>query len=488
VGWTAGVSLVAVVVMAFLLPMGDALDEAEHAYRIYQLSIGRLYPQWFSCVAHPGIAACTGEVGRLVPHRRVGGRIDASLFHVLYQLSRWSQTRQGTHFNPHSYTDFAAATLGGRATNLAHFENTALYSPLNYVPQIVVFWVARHLTASVLTTLFAARLVSGLVWAALVTWSVALMRRWRWLWSVAVLVPTALAQGATFSSDSLVLGVVAVAIAYALRLADAGAPLRLAQWARLSILGLALGLLKFPVPLVSVAIAVIVWPVIGSGRARGGALAVLLVPCVAAAAWWNVKVNSYFLPYRNTVFDALDRRYISPPQQIHHVLTHLIDVPGVLWNTLADGRLVQVDGLVATYGTLSLSGWFAVPWLAAFAALVAITPERAGLSRRNRVALGGALVLIVIATAMAQYLTWNGVGAATIQGVQGRYFAPLLVLLLPLLVGAVRLRRRPPEWVPAVAAMTITAVGAVVLFEATAWSYYHQPVWQVVPRVASALL
>jgi uncharacterized membrane protein len=474
--------------MTFLVPMGDALDEAEHAYRIYQLSIGRLYPLWFSCVRHPGIAACTGQLGHLVPHRRVGGRIDASLFHVLYTLFHWSETRQGTHFNPHSYTDFAAATLGGHATNLAHFENTALYSPLNYVPQIAVFWIARHLTASVLTTLFVARLVSGLVWAGLVTWSVSLMRRWRWLWSVAVLVPTALAQGPTLSSDSIVLGVVAVAVAYALALAHAGEPLRPAALARLSILGLALGLLKFPAPLVIAAIAVILWPVAGSGRTRAGVLAAVLAPCLAVAAWWNLKINAYFLPYRNTVFNAVDRRYISPPQQIHHVLTHLIDMPALLWNTLSGGRLLQVDGLVATYGTLSLSGWFAVPWLAAVAALVVAAPERPGASRRNRAALGGVLVAIVIITAFAQYLTWNGVGASTIQGIQGRYFAPLLVLVLPLLVGAVRLRRTPPDWFLPVAAMTITTVGAIVLFEATAWSYYHQPLWQVVPRVASTLL
>lgn len=490
VAWTAGVALLAAVLMTFLVPMGDVLDEAEHAYRIYQLSIGRLYPQWLSCVRHAAVAACTGQTGRLVPHRRVGGRVDAALFHVLFKLFHWSLTRQGTHFNPHSYTDFVNATLGGKATNFAHFENTVLYSPLNYAPQIVVFWFARHVNAGVLATLFAARLVSGLLWAGLVTWSVALMRRWRWLWSVAALVPTALAQGPTLSSDSVELGLVAVTLAYALRLLHAGEPLRRSQAARLVALGMMLGLLKFPVALLVVAVAAITWPLWGVGRARVRGVALLTVPCLALAAWWTLNIDAYFLPYRNTVFNVADRQYISQSGQLHHVLSNVVAMPGLFWNTLIDGRLLQVDGLVATDGTHWLSAWFAVPWLVAFAALVLTSGELERPSRRTRGALGALLVLMLLATAFAQYLTWNGVGASSIEGIQGRYFTPLLVLAIPLAAGAVRvrLRRPPPPWFEAAGAMTVTAVAAVILLQATASTYYHQPVWQAAGRVASALL
>src|ERR1700689_1131833 len=107
---------------------------------------------------------------------------------------------------------FARLTLGRSSMLFAHFENTLLYSPGSYIPQIPAFWFRRVLSAGVLTTLFTARLVAGLVWMALVTASVALMRRWRWLWAMAVLVPTALAQGPTLSADSMTFGIVAVAV------------------------------------------------------------------------------------------------------------------------------------------------------------------------------------------------------------------------------------------------------------------------------------
>lgn len=485
--WTAAVSLVAVLWMTFVMPMGDALDEAEHAYRAYQLALGHLFPQFFSCVAHPKAAACTAQTGRLVPLRRVGGQIDTAFYHVLHRLFRESLTSQGTHFNPASYAAFFKLTLGGPSTVFAHFENTVLYSPLNYAPQTVVFFFGRVLSAPVLATLFIARLIAGLVWAALVTSSVALMRRWRWLWVTVVLVPTALAQGPSLSSDSVVFGVVSVAVAYALRLAHAGEPLRRSQIARLSALGLALGLLKFPIPLVAFAVAVLVWPLIGRGRARSVALAALVGPCLAATAWWNATIDKYFLPYRNTVFNASERHYISQHAQVHYILTHLVEVPGLLWKTLTVGRLFQVDGTVGTYGTHFFSGWFAVPWLIVAALFVLTYAERDGPPPRMRVALAGLLVVCLLVTVFALYLTWNGVGAPYIQGVQGRYFAPLLVLFVPLLVGAVRVSWSAPPWAAPAAAMTLSGVGALFLFETTAWTYYHQAAWQVAPRVVSQL-
>jgi putative effector of murein hydrolase LrgA (UPF0299 family) len=72
-------------------------------------------------------------------------------------------------------------------------------------------------------------------------------------------------------------------------------------------------------------------------------------------------------------------------------------------------------------------------------------------------------------------------------GIQGRYFAPLLVLFIPLLVGAVKLPWRLPDWFVPAAVITISSVGALVLFESTAWTYYHQPAWQVLPRVVNVL-
>jgi uncharacterized membrane protein len=285
----------------------------------------------------------------------------------------------------------------------------------------------------------------------------------------------------------VVLGVVAVAVAYALRLAHAGETLRRSQVARLALAGLALGLLKLPIPLVAGAIALIVWPLLGRGGARRWSLAALALPCIAAAVWWNLTIDAYFLPYRNTVFAARLRKRISQHGQIHYIVTHVIDMPALLWNTLSSGQLFQVSQLAGSYGTHSFRGWIAAIWIVGAVTLALTFGERDGPTRRVRSGLAALLAVCLIVTALALYLTWNAVGASSIEGIQGRYFAPLLVLFVPLLVGVVRVPWRLPEWVGPAAAMTISGAGAVVLFESTAWTYYHQPLWQVVPRVVNVL-
>jgi hypothetical protein len=485
--WTAVVSLIGVLFMTFVLPIGDGLDEAEHAFRAYQLSLGHLYPQFISCARHPKPVGCLGQFGRLVPHRRVGGYINKPFYLVLHRLFRLTLGPQGTHFNPNSYEQYMSYALSGSNSVFPHFENTALYSPLNYLPQTVVFYFARVVSAPVLATLFIARLTAGLLWAAMATWSVALMRRWRWLWALAVLVPTALAQGPSLSADSIVLGIVAVSLAYAFRLAHAGEPLRRSQLARLVALGVLLGMLKFPIPLVVAAMIVILWPLIGRGWARTGVVAAMAVPCLAIAAWWNDTIDRYFLPYRNTVFNAPLRVNINQHAQVHYLLSHLIDIPALLGKTLIEGRMFQLGGLVGTYGTHVFIGWGAGLWLVAAVALALVHPEREPPSRATRVWIAIVLVACLVITVFALYLTWNAVGDSVIMGIQGRYFAPLLVLFIPLLVGAVKLPWRLPDWFVPAAVITISSVGALVLFESTAWTYYHQPAGQVLPRVVNVL-
>jgi hypothetical protein len=108
-------------------------------------------------------------------------------------------------------------------------------------------------------------------------------------------------------------------------------------------------------------------------------------------------------------------------------------------------------------------------------------------ARRLRAWLAVVLAAYLLAAALAIYLTWTAVGAAQIQGMQGRYYTPVLVLLVPLLAGLGGARLRLGERAVARTAMLVSGVYAIVLFAHTAEFYYRQAPWQVVPRVVSAL-
>lgn len=485
--WTAAIAILSVLYMTLVVPLGVGPDEPEHAYRAFQIALGHLFPQLVSCVGHPHLVACRGASGPLAPSSRAGGPLPPALIATFDQLYKLVHHGLAVHFQPNGYRRLLGTLLGGKASKFGNFENTALYSPVNYLPEIATFWIAQHTSESVLGALFSARLLTGLVWAALVTSAVAIAPRWKWLFSMVVLVPTALSQSAVINADAASLGVVALTAAYALRAAEGEEPLRRRQVAVLAILGLVLGLMKLPLILVLVGALALTWHRLGHGRERLARLAVVTVPGLAAAIWWNVASNAYFVPYRDVVYGPATRALISQPRQEHYLLSHLDKLPVILWTTAIHGHLFMLWEVVGTLGEAGLPEWFAIVWLVLFATL-AIGSEGPGIGRGARVWLAAMLAVYLLGTALALYVTWTGVGAGAISGMHGRYFTLVLIFAVPLLaaLGGGRIRHR--ERAIAAAAMSITVLSAVTMFVYASYHYYGQGPWQVVPKLTSVLL
>ena len=485
--WTAAIATLSVLYMALVVPLGSGPDEPEHTYRVFQLVGGNLLPSLVSCVGHLTRSACLGDTGRLAPPNRAGGQVPAVLVATFDQLYHvFHHGLHPIHFKASDYLKLLGSTLGGNGHRFANFENTALYSPVNYLPETVVFWIARHTSESVIAALFTARLLTGIVWAALVTAAVAVTPRWKWLFSLVVLVPTALSQSAVINADAASLGVVALTAAYALRLADRGVPPRAHQLALLALLGLVLGLMKLPLILVLVAVLAILWPVLGAGRKRASRAGMIALPGVAASVWWNIASNAYFVPYRNIVYGTADRVAISQHAQERYLLAHIDKLPVILWSSAVHGHLFMLWEVVGTLGEVGLPEWFAIVWIVLFVVL-AIGSEGPGIGRAARWWVAGVLAAYFLGTALALYLTWSQVGAAGISGMHGRYFTLVLVFAIPLIagLGGGRIRHQPRAI--AAAAVIISGLSAATMFVYAAYHYYGQGPWQVVPKLTSVL-
>jgi uncharacterized membrane protein len=485
--WTAAIAILSVLYMTLVVPLGAGPDEPEHTYRAFEIALGHLFPQLVSCVGHPQLVACRGASGHLAPPLRAGGPLPPALIATFDELYKLLHHGLAIHFQPSAYSHVLGTVLGGKPSKFGNFENTALYSPVNYVPEIVIFWIAQHTSESAVAALFSARLVTGLIWAALVTWAVALTPRWKWLFSMVVLIPTALSQGAMINADATSLGVVALTAAYALRAADGDGPLRRRQLVVLSVLGLVLGLMKLPLIVALAGVLALVWRRLGDGRERLARLAVVTVPGLAAAIWWSAASNAYFVPYRDIVYGPATRAFISQSRQEHYMLSHLDKLPVILWHSAIHGHLFMLWEVVGTLGEAGLPEWFAIVWLVLFVAL-AIGSEGPGVGRASRGWLAAMLAVYFLGTALALYVTWSGVGASAISGMHGRYFTLVLIFAVPLLaaLGGGRIRHR--ERAIASAAMLITALSAGTMFFYASYHYYGQGPWQVVPKLTSVLL
>jgi uncharacterized membrane protein len=302
-----------------------------------------------------------------------------------------------------------------------------------------------------------------------------------------VLVPTALAQGADISADSFSLGLIALTTAYALRLADRGTPLGRREVGRLALLGLAIGLLKFPLVVVLVAIVAILWRVLGAGAERRGRVAAIVLPGAVAAAWWDVASNAYFVPYRDVVYRARSRVHLSEAAQEHHLISHFYDLPSLLWNTATGPGLFKLNQLVGQVGQMGLPEWFAIIWLVFFVTLACGSLDGGELPARARRWIGGTLVVYFLATVLALYATWTAVGASAVSGMHGRYLTLVLILALPLLGGLARGRIAIGERLTGYVVMAVSAICVIALFSYTSSHYYGDAPWSAVARVSSVL-
>ncbi|MCR4326186.1 MAG: DUF2142 domain-containing protein, partial [Candidatus Roizmanbacteria bacterium] len=126
----------------------------------------------------------------------------------------------------------------------------------------------------------------------------------------------------------------------------------------------------------------------------------------------------------------------NPPEQLAVLLQHPLTIPTLLANTvLAKGWFY----LLSTVGTLGMleyrisAGVYALYAVYAAAVIIRSKKERT-VTRPIRYYLLGTVLLEILYLMLILYVTWTTVGNPVVEGIQGRYFWPLIPLIGILLV------------------------------------------------------
>jgi uncharacterized membrane protein len=306
---------------------------------------------------------------------------------------------------------YAAQEWGGLVP--AEFYNTGIYPPLFYVPAAAALGAARALHLSVLHGIMAARIATGLASIAVGALAVALADATAlWLFAV-LLLPMSLAMDAAVSQDGLLLACSALAAALCLRLRynpphghwlPASLTLALVGMARPPYAAFALVLLAARLP----------W------RTRLCAVGVALAPVLA---WSAVSAPHVAVPvFPNGTPD--------PAAQAHlllHAPWRVFPVFVSTWHAYGGRLLHEVIGRLGWLDVDLPEAYHDAAWaMLALAALVTC-----GTGGWPRVSFWGLISLLVAAfgLAMFEYLAWSLPGSPVIDGLQGRHFVPLVLML-----------------------------------------------------------
>lgn len=341
------------------------------------------------------------------------------------------------------------------------YRTAAFVTPVSYLPQVAGIAIARWLGAPALGLLYAARLANLLAGTLLIALALRWLPSFPWLMTMLALTPMALFLRASASADTL-----NMAVAFLLAGTVAGLAWGEEKQGRWRDIGLvtacsaALCLSKpFYVPLVLLALLI---PAARFPGGRRGPFLLLYVAIIAAAFVLAMStagtVDISIRPdapvdsdrqIQDALSDPLGTALILAEDYLHHGRRYVAQIVGQLgW---LDTNLPKPF----LWGYAIVLGWLAL-----------VDTRRSVEVRLWQRALLGLVVLATLALVSAsQYAFWTPYGADWVEGVQGRYFLPLV----PAAVWILHTRRFPanPAWLdrvlPGLSLLAIAIALGVVL-------------------------
>ncbi len=416
-------ALLSGLVLSVLNPPMQGPDEGAHLRRAYQLSEGQV-------LAH----GANGDLGGELPVSLRTGALREWGRICLHPERR--VTRQ-------AIDDLLAEPLAPSTIEFMDFRNTAVYSPVPYLPQALILAPARLAEARPVLLLYLARFAGFAAWSGLVFFAIRATPAGKWSMAMVALSPVAMVQGTVLNADSVTNGLGFVTLALGLRVA-LGPRGRHVGWREVCVFTLASALLavcKFVyAPLVLLILAL---ERERTASAKQHAAMLGFAIGVTAIAWlgWSIAAARLRLPPvpLQPVLGG------QSPTALHSgraavllsAFRHPLDFVAMVARTAIHDR-VWVRGMSWVDWNVVLPGAFT--W-AGFVLLIAVaivdTDPEHPVSARLRVLAATAALLSLLGAYLIHFMMWTVPGDRYIGGVHGRYAIPVAPAML-LALGAGR--------------------------------------------------
>ncbi len=418
--------LCAVIAFTVITPPFQVPDEVGHFWRAESIAYGTILPRM----------SPTGAIAELP-------KDVASLVHVFWK-GAGNVRMTGDDFH-------RARWVRVEGENPVPVRFPAGYTPIPYVPQIAAALIARATHAIPLVTFYLGRLFNALAYVGLLALAIRITPVLRWLFAAAALLPMALYLAASWSPDAMTIAVSFLFTAALLR--------GVKTWRDLTfvaITGAVVGLCKPAYFLV--ALLALVVPVT---RASWRVVILVLTAAGVAVAMWNAA--RAFVPAARPGVRVDAAAQIDcmrgDPAVFRDAIVHELRLHGYEYAEQGVGRLglleIRLPALIVPAELLLLllcawSGAAAIPARVRLIALLVVIGTIAGI-------------------ALSSYLGWTAVCARQIDGVQGRYFLPIVPLIFAV-VSAPLLKR---EAIAAVAVPGLSAIANAAALGVVIARYYR---------------
>ena len=310
------------------------------------------------------------------------------------------------------------------------FSNLSIYSPVSYVPQGLGIGIARHLTSNVAVIAYSGRLMNWLFITLILCAAIRIIPVGKEILALVALMPMNIQESVSLAPDGLVVSVSMLLAAYVLYLRHTVTSLMsLRQYVIMYFLAFTISQLKIVYLPFILLYFLIPEARFGSRKKKFCHLAgVALLAVVSNLVW--LKLCHKFLTIGGTDAGA----------QLSYLLTHPFSYLTVLARTYFKWGESWLHGIVG-----SALAELNVPTIGfmVFAYLCLLVhkfianmkkPDRTGIMESGTFAFVILSIVLLISTSL--YLQWTATYNMSIDGIQGRYFIPLMLPLFFALNGS----------------------------------------------------
>jgi hypothetical protein len=416
-------------------PPFAAPDEGSHFSRAFMLSRGEVLPK----VALNGFT---------------GGHVDTALVPIFFKVAE----KHRVPFGAVLQAEYGIPRWSGTIVLIG--LNAAPYFPLAYVPQTFAVAVARVANIGIRDTVMLSALLNGLFCIGLSAFAIRVAQYGKPLLFCVAALPMTLALFSSSSADGAIISSALLMAAYLTRDAGFPAPDGSARASDLSwaVIGLCMACLAATkityLPLLAIPIMICALSV------RGRPALFLLVSVAVVAAWSMVVAST-------------GKFFVTPgadsKAQISFLLAHPDAIPGLVLATLRHHGIGYLETMVGKLGWLDIGhprSFYGLVVAAFVFALASCIGEQAQPRPVIRIVTLFGIVTSIGLVFMSLYVIWTVVGQNTIDGVQGRYFLPVLPFL-PLAIAGL--------W-PGASLSRALAIPALTLIPLATWLYTFKAV------------
>ena len=392
-------------------------DEFTHFPRAYQVQEGQYWEKSF-------------------PNNQYGGQLPNNIAAMVNDYRDLSRKSSQDEFNARkqqlSSLYGKQKSIGSKKVDML-FGSDAVYPPWSFLPSIVGITIAKVIHAPLIWYVYLARLMTLFVWIALVWEAIRLLPQGKWFLFTLALLPTSITQSATVGIDGLLNGVSWIMIALVFAILAEKVVIKKSTLYILFILAVMLCVIKQGYWLIAA------WPMVIPSKYffkqhhsriwKILTVLVLLVVSILFALFSKNLISHAILTPRDGVYinSANQLSYVlhNPAQFIYDVFlqpftksydTVFLGFVGILTN-----RLIYLSVLVIT-----------ILYLGLFLSFTQVEVVRNFVEYHKRLIICACAIIVgtYFLVSLGLYLDFTQVGSSVVEGVVGRYFLPVIPLLI----------------------------------------------------------